>query len=266
MSVRLREPGGVDNAVNTLTTVMNQLYDCRVGSAPEVLDKWLRWWEMADAQLRSLFTDSDAVTGLYQTRLEMGRHGGDARFAQRETNVWIARFENMISSLRALKVFIARPGQIVVPDTSAFIEGAYFDQFNWHSLEGINQGQPVRLIVPILVIEELDARKTDRNSRVSSRARSVLRRLWELHSGGPAQPATVPGRNATIEVFLDDAWHVRRPANDDEIVERAVTIKEITGQSTLLVGGDYQMLYRAATAGLGAALMPRPADSQAEAQ
>lgn len=250
----------MDHAIETLTTVMGQLYDCRVGNTVEVLEKWLRWWEIADAQFRSLFTESEALTSLYQTRLEIARNGSDPRFAQRETNVWIARFEQMIASLQALKVFIARSGQIVVPDTSAFIEGEYFDQFDWHSLEGITRGQPLRLIIPILVIEELDAKKTDRNSRVSSRARSVLRRLWELHGRDPIQPAGIPGKAATVEVFLDDAWHIRRPVNDDEIVERAVVIREITGRSVLLVGGDYQMLYRAAAAGVGAAYMPRQAD------
>jgi hypothetical protein len=264
--MRLREPGSVDHAIEALTIVMNQLYDCRSGTALEVLENWLRWWEIADAQLRSLFTDSDAVISLYQTRLEITRAGHDTRFVQRETNVWIARFEEMISGLQALKAFTARPGQIVVPDTSAFIEGMYFDQFSWHSLEGVAQGEPVRLIIPVLVIEELDAKKRDRNGRVSGRARSVLRQLWELHGGDPTQPAALPGRATTAEVFLDDAWHVRRPVNDDEVVERAVTIREITGRSTLLVSGDYKMLYRAAAASLGATLMPRPADGEAEAR
>jgi PIN domain len=264
--MRLSQPGNVDHAIETLTTLMNQLYDCRSGNAVEVQGKWLRWWEMADAQLRSLFTENDAIIGLYQTRLEMTRAGGDVRFVQRETNVWIARFEEMIGSLKTLKPFIARPGQVVVPDTSAFIEGVYFDQFTWHSLDGLTQTEPVRLIIPILVIEELDAKKSDRNSRVSSRARSVLRRLWELHGSDPAQPAVIPGRTATVEVFLDDDWHVRRPVNDDEIVERAVTIKEITGRSTLLASGDYKMLYRAVAAGLRAGIMSRPADGDAEAR
>lgn len=264
--MRLRQPGNVDHAIEALTTVMYQLYDCRSGSAVEAQGKWLRWWEIADAQLRSLFAENDAIVGLYQTRLEMTRAGGDIRFVQRETNVWITRFEEMIGSLKALKVFAARPGQIVVPDTSAFIEGVYFDQFTWHSLYGLTRNEPVRLIIPILVIEELDAKKSDRNSRVSGRARSVLRRLWELHGSDPTQPAMIPGRAATVEVFLDDDWHVRRPVNDDEIVERAVTIKEITGRSALLASGDYKMLYRAAAAGLRAAIMPRPADDEVEAR
>jgi PIN domain len=264
LTMRLKEPGSVDHAIQTLTTVKDQLYNCRPGSAATVLDNWLSWWEMADAQLRSLFTENDAISSLYQTRLEIAHNGADTRFAQREINVWIARFEEMISNLQAVKVFIGRRGQIVVPDTSAFIEGEYFDQFDWHSLKGVARDKRVRLIVPILVIEELDAKKTDRNNRVSSRARSVLRRLWELHGSRPAQPARIPNRDVTVEVFLDDAWHLRRPVNDDEIVERAVAIKETTGRSVLLVSGDYKMLYRAAAAGLGAALMPRPVNAEAE--
>ena len=50
----------------------------------------------------------------------------------------------------------------------------------------------------------------------------------------------------TIEVFLDDPWHARRPVNNEEIIERALTINEITGKGALLAACDYAMLYRAA--------------------
>ncbi len=51
-------------------------------------------------------------------------------------------------------------------------------------------------------------------------------------------PATPPG-SATIEVWLDDPWHVRRPVNDEEIVERAKTLAEMTGREVVLAAGDY---------------------------
>ncbi|HEX9516367.1 MAG TPA: PIN domain-containing protein [Streptosporangiaceae bacterium] len=97
------------------------------------------------------------------------------------------------------------------------------------------------LIIPILVIQELDGLKQDRR-RAGERARYVLRRLWELGGRAPAQaaamPATPPG-SATIEVWLDDPWHVRRPVNDEEIVERAKTLAEMTGREVVLAAGDY---------------------------
>ena len=70
----------------------------------------------------------------------------------------------------------------------------------------------------------------------------------------------IPGRPVTVEVFGDGQWHVRRPVNDDEIIERAAAIGEITGQEVVLAAADYAMLYRAAAAALKAALVPRPDD------
>lgn len=260
--MRLRSPGAVDGAISVLTTVKDQLYGCRSGPGSTKRAQWLAWWERADAALRNLFADDGLVLSLYQARSEIGREQPllASGLPDRETDVWIARLEEVISQLRALKPFIERPGQIVVPDTSAFIEGVYFTEFDWQSLEGIAAGAgAVRLIVPILVVEELDGLKHDH--RAGGRARSVLRRLWELHSSDPTEASSIPGKPVTVEVFLDSPWHVRRPVNDDEITQRAVEIGEITGKSVVLAAGDYKMLYRAAREGLKAALMPGTRDA-----
>lgn len=87
----------------------------------------------------------------------------------------------------------------------------------------------------------------------------MLSKLWELHRPSPAEPAALPGRRGTtIEVLLDGDWHRRRPNNDGEIIDQAVAVKELTGRPVILAAGDYAQLYRAATAGLSAVLMPRP--------
>jgi hypothetical protein len=265
--MRLRSPGSVDSAITMLTTLMNQLYDYRSGPGSQVRTKWLDWWERADAVLRSLFTDDDLVMSLYQARAEISRENylAGPELTQRETTVWITRLEEVIRGLQSLKPFIERSGHIVVPDTSAFIEGAYFDSFAWHSLlGGTTAGDPVRLIIPILVLEELDGLKRDR--RASGRSRSVFRRLWELHSGDPAEPASIPGKLVTIEVLHDDPWHVRRPVNDEEIIQRAAAIGEITGKIVVLTAADYAMLYRAEAVGLKAVLMPGPNEGQGAGQ
>lgn len=260
--MRLRQ--GVDYTIETLTHLKNELASIVIGDLYDTRDNWMRWWSAADLQLRSLFTDDDMVTSLYVTQEKIrGLHptGLPSFLMGRECDVWRARFEDAISRLEALKPFIGAPGQIVVPDTSAFIEGEYFTDFDWHSLEGITAGELVRLVVPILVIEELDDLKRDR--RAGDRARSVLRRLWEL--GGLGRRVIVPGRNATIEVFPDDPWHLRRPVNDEEIIERAAAIKELTARDVVLAAGDYAMLSRAGAVELKAALMPRPAQATVRA-
>jgi hypothetical protein len=83
----------------------------------------------------------------------------------------------------------------------------------------------------------------------------------ELGGSDPERIARIPGRQLTVEVFLDGAWHVRRPVNDDEIVERGQAVGEITGREVALATGDYKMLYRASAASLKAVLVRRPGDN-----
>jgi hypothetical protein len=126
-----------------------------------------------------------------------------------------------MADLKALKPCIERPGAIVVPDTSAFLEGAYLTELDWQAVAGVATGKLVRLVVPVLVIEELDEHKRSRD-RIQRRARSVLHQLWELNGAGASLVASLPGgRPVTIEVLPDDSWHIRRPVNDQEIIERA---------------------------------------------
>lgn len=265
--MRLRSPGDIDGAIDAVNLISNQLYNTRSGTAASRRDEWLRWWDTADRQLRSRFAEGNIAAGLYRSRTEIAATGLDGRpldLIDRETDIWIGRFEQLLGDLKALKLFSAWPGQIIVPDTSAFIEGIYFDQFEWDTLDGAVQGELARLVVPILVIDELDDKKRDRNLRVSRRARSVLRRQWELRAASPAKPAPIPGRNATIEIFLDDPWNVPLPKNDSEVIHQALAIRDITGRDALLAAGDYGMMDRAVAVGLRAALIPRPESDDAD--
>jgi hypothetical protein len=265
--MKLRQPGpeGISQATAALREVRNQLQTTRgVHGADQLKDRWLAWWEnYADAQLRSIFTDTDLAAGLYVAQAEVRRLDLQARphgLIGRLTDEWIARFDEVIGQLNALLPFVMRPGQIVMPDTSAFMEGPYFDTFNWHSLDGLYQGSPVRLVVPILVVEEMDDLKYER--RRQDRARSVLRRLWELNGGKPTEPAVLPHAKpgpVTVEIWLDDPWHVRRPVNDEEIVDRAKELASMTGRQVVLAAGDYSQLYRGSAAGVRPALMLKSA-------
>jgi hypothetical protein len=176
----------------------------------------------------------------------------------REIDSWVERFEKTIEELKALKPFIEQPGQIVVPDTSLFLEAAYFTELDWQAAVGACADDLVRVVVPVLVIEELDDHKRGRE-RLQKRAKSVLHRLWELNSGKSSQAVPLPGsRPVTVEVLTDDSWHVRRPVNDNEIIERGLAVSEITGREVILAAADSSMLYQASAAGLKATLVSRP--------
>jgi|SRR5580698_7630926 hypothetical protein len=215
----------------------------------------------ADRQCQSLFGDGEMVASLYASSQRVRQMSGVLRYGvlKHETDTWAMRFDAMITELKGLKPFIERPGVIMVPDTSALLEGKYFTELDWQALAGAGS-QCVRLVVPVVVVEELDTHKRGRD-RQRDRAVSVLRQLWELGGSDPERIAHIPGRPVTAEVFLDGPWHVRRAVNDDEIIERALAVGEITGQDVMLVAADFAMLYRASAAGLRAVLVPRPDES-----
>jgi hypothetical protein len=260
--MRLRH--GIDVTIEKLAYLSGELGNCRAAVSPsDKRYRWLRWWSEADRHLRSLFVDGDVASSLYVSServrsLDMANAALPGGFLNREIDAWVERFEQLIGELKALKPFIERPGQIVVPDTSVFLEGAYFTEMNWQAVAGVGAGDLVRLVIPILVMQELDEHKRGRD-RVQSRARSVLHRLWELHGGNASNAAALPGsRPVTVEVLTDDSWHTRRPVNDNEIIERSIAVSEVTGRDVILAAADYSMLYQASAAGLKTALVARP--------
>lgn len=169
------------------------------------------------------------------------------------------RPERVLAELAQQQAFLRHPGRLVVLDTSALMEGVFFTEFDWHSLDLTLQHETVRLIVLSVVTEELDELKRRPGVRQRARARRVLTELWNLHRSLPTEPAPLPQHSdVTIEVVLDDGWHQRMPNNDGEIIDQAVALCELAGQPVILTAGDYTQLYRAAPVGLTAVLMPRP--------
>jgi hypothetical protein len=255
--VRLRNPGAVDRAVTVLRPLRDRLDNYRGNSDPEY---FLAWCTEASRTFREQFSSQGLADLADQDRTKITFGGGSVlrmrEYLDHSMQIWQARVDAAISQLAALKPFIERPGQVVVVDTSAFIEGEYFTDFDWRSLDGVERQGPLRLIVPVTVIDELDHLKQDR--RAGDRARSVLHRLWDLRGADPLAPLQLKAREGVaIEVLLDDHWHVRLRDPDAEIIDRAVYVGELVGRDVLLVAGDYGMLYRAVAGKLRPVLMPR---------
>lgn len=155
-------------------------------------------------------------------------------------------------------------GNFVVPDTSFFIQ-------HEQKLEKVEFGpvlnvwqSPVNLLVPIVVVDELDALKESRDRRVRWRAGytlAVLDRLFDKTSGRArlrAAPsiAPAPGKQSsseiTVELLFDPPGHQRLPIADDEIVDRALTIEPLASRRVTLLTYDTGQSMRARAAGLQA--------------
>jgi rRNA maturation endonuclease Nob1 len=263
--MRLKDPGAVDRAIEIVSARAMTLQNTTVtGRGAEGLrDAWLDWWGQTDAQLRSLFVDSELADELLRTQIEVQRlleHGRPFIFINSINQLWKSRLDGVVEQLKSLRSFTAHIGCLVVIDTSALIEGEHVATTDWRSVIGCAASDSLRLLVPMLVVEELDALKRDRDPRVMSRARKVLKALSALVQS-PNRPATLSA-GVTIEVLADEPGHARLPVNDDEIVDRASYIRQLCGREVTVVAGDYSLIFRARALGLTAVMATRvPTDT-----
>jgi hypothetical protein len=166
-TMRLKNPGGIDAAIAAVSQVRGQLGNADGGnSAADRKDRFLRWCDMwATPQLGNHFPESeDVFTAIEETfrRLSLAPPMSEYELntmIARDRQTWDRRLERLSSELESLRGFSARPGRIAVLDTSALMEGVLFTAYDWHALHTDLAAEKVRLIVPILVIKELDGLK-----------------------------------------------------------------------------------------------------------
>jgi hypothetical protein len=171
----------------------------------------------------------------------------------------------------------AQLGEFTVADTSFFIEHPdKLEDADFRPL--LNTGaDPVRLLVPIVVVDELDGLKKSKTTRERWRARytlAVIDRvlaspaepgLLNPESLPAASPGSVPRGAVTLELVFDPPGHVRLPINDDEIIDRALAIQPLAARNITLLTYDTGQGTRARNAGLKAVRLTSPPDSETDA-
>lgn len=261
--MHLRNPGHIDQALRTVSRLATDCGNCESAYTDfsRAQKAYLDWVDDADGQLRSIFKDAEPADGVttqafWEIRRLSETAPGAWQVLRRELRIQAGRMQAIQRRLGELATFLGQPGDIVVLDTSALVEGEWFQDFDWSSRLGL--GSPVRIVVPILVVEELDRIKDrDRHRRAGDRASRVLRRLRDLDAEQKGSPA--PIRNdVTIEVLVDDDWHQRLPNNDGEIIQQAKLLETMTNRPVTLVCADAAMEFRARRHGLTVAAIPRP--------
>lgn len=165
-----------------------------------------------------------------------------------------------------LRRWSSQPGMLVVADANVYLHHEhYFDDIPWHPIVQA-QTEGVRLVIPLLVVDELDRNKraaqnkrTNRSGGtelVRTRARKTLAKLDRLFENPRWTADLIPARDkfgaVTAELLLDDPEHTRLPIADDEIVDRARALQDLTRRDVHVVTFDTGMAFRARTAGLPA--------------
>ncbi|MFJ9903919.1 PIN domain-containing protein [Streptomyces sp. NPDC101152] len=150
--------------------------------------------------------------------------------------------------------------RLLVPDSSLFIQHpAKFEETDFAALLG-GGPEPVHVLVPMAVIDELDALKETKKPNARWRAGytlAVIDRLLQDFSPGRLRPVAMrpgsdnpPRGEVTLEILFDPPGHTRLPNSDDEIIDRAVVAQALAGTPVTLVTYDTGQSTRGRAAGL----------------
>jgi predicted ribonuclease YlaK len=110
------------------------------------------------------------------------------------------------------------------------------------------------MMLPLRVIEEIDAKKYGGNQRLSRVARELLPWIDRLFPHGDTGPVALR-EGATIELLLADRPRYRPSDADEEVLDICHEVRHLAGRVRLMTA-DTGMRARARTEGLELVIVP----------
>jgi len=262
MPIRLLPGQSRDHALQVLQTQLSGLWNVN-GNAGESLRRYLEWVTDATTQVCSVVVQADAdrlVSSPGYDRLlqlfgvldleapaRMERSRVINGLVHAEVAARKAAFEAVIAAVRLQIDRWTGPGKFVVCDTNFYLAGAgpfgdpgFVEVFGEHE-------QGIRIILPMVVVEELDRAKLGRDE-FRGRAQVTLARLDALFAN-PMEIVEI-GPKATVELLFDPPGHVRIADADSEIIDRALAVQGLAARPVTLVTHDTNMSMKSRVAGL----------------
>lgn len=262
--------------LDTLRSVHTALDNVRGGlrsSAYDYLLSYLRWATDSTRLLRHQISEADIgaliLTDRYRALLDGAGHlagthqqGFVNGFVDLEVEERLEAFTKAIDSFTVHSKRWGGVHRLVVADSSFYVHyPKMLSEMDLCDATGTNPDVGVHLLVPLVVIDELDRLKEASKPQPRWRARHTLAILdgaLDKDGRGVLRPAdltgtTAPGsirREVTVEVVFDPPGHVRLPLDDDEIVDRALSVQGIAGQPVKFLTYDTGQGTRARIAGL----------------
>jgi rRNA-processing protein FCF1 len=268
-----------ENLLKTLQSVHTDVYNLRGGgTAPNACERLLAYVEWTSTAVRMLGNqvsngDLDRLVLTERHRLLLAGLVGTATSTelpvQRVVNGLVSleldeRVADFDAAIKALQGQIARwpaYGHYVVPDTSFYIHHKdKLEAVDFGPLTNVWQSE-IAVLVPIVIVDELDRLKESKDKVVRWRAGYTLAVLDRVFADGAGRAQQRPGdvvpgpdgltrSEVTIELVFDPPGHVRLPGNDDEIIDRALAIEALADRKVTLLTYDTGQSTRARNAGL----------------
>lgn len=219
---------------------------------------YLDWAETTEGQLGNVTHDPEVLalpytSAYYEIRQLIPTSPRAVAFIDSEAARQVKALEGLRDDLqRRLDRATAAPGTITILDTNVLLHYQLPDSVAWREIVG---HENVRLVIPLRVIEELDAKKYSASDKLRSRARERLPKLYSLVGAGGA-PKELPNGHGTIEVFIEPGPRTRPADADTEILETAHDLRRLSGGTVTIVTGDTGMRLRAEVEGIRTVAMP----------
>lgn len=224
------------------------------GTEAEQARHLVDWAQQAEVTLGNHFTEID-LDRIYTPRLwriSVGDIDLRSYMITREQAVQLAWLVMVRDELdRLIGTFGSIEAAIAVPDTNALLHYRLFDEIAWPEILG---RRPVKLVVPIAVVDELDRKKAHRNAALAQRARAVIKHLRDWN-----------GRQVRedVELAIIDSVELgvgrRSVASLDvdlEILDACEALGAYAPGPVRLVSGDYGMELRAGARQIEVAPLP----------
>jgi rRNA-processing protein FCF1 len=255
----LRNGVDLDLAIRTVAQLAQECEDIKAQLSGGPGDAWrtyVTWAATCERQLRNLFADPGAIEGLHTQRYwhlwTPGVHW--ARLIDAEIDVQVPRLNALASTLREYLHLRERPGHLAVVDTNVLLHYQRIDKVNWGN---VVKDRPVRLVVPHIVLDELDDKRYLGSDKIRERARSAIAPLDELRGQLEGRGyAKLPVGDATVEYLIDEQNHTRRDNPDEEVLDRARFLQQLAGRTVTVITADRGMRARAVARRLRVAGMP----------
>ncbi|MET7331052.1 PIN domain-containing protein [Nonomuraea sp. NPDC005650] len=261
--MRLKAGGTLEGAEKDLQYAINEITNSRLNTHEPAWKSYLRAVDNALPLLAQSFAEPDLAGGLLTPtywRLFEGNGGLSEllRAVSREIDTQLKAFEIAKRELDNLKALAARLGVPVVLDTNILVWWAQPGDVDWIDvLAGQEiEATAVRLIVPIVVIDELDRQKYGEGI-LAKRAAKAIRYLDRRLTGSTPGAAVPLAKNVTFEVAIDSVPNQAAMDADWRILMCAADLDQLRPEAgTRVLTNDTNMRLRALHLGLKTLTLP----------
>jgi len=239
-----------------LANEVDQLSQGLPNDDTNLINRYIGWVSSVQRMLRHYYVSTD-LTRLHTTRYwhlhDLMHVQGSRRIPEMvrdEAEVqcdWLKREADDLQQ-RADRFGEYPTAMLVIVDTNIFLHGELFDQIPWRAWLPVKE--PIQLIVPIRVIDELDSQKF-RGEK--PRARKALRALLQMTDERPNVAASM-GDGVTIETYVPSGPRQEMASGDTEILDTCEEIRTFSGRNVTVLTRDVGMDLRARNAGFLAVL------------